>query len=239
MTLSRRRAPLTRLLIGVALLAALLLIPWAVHAVPTSNVDPVDSESTEMLPSRPNVVVILADDLGWGDVQSNNPDSAMTTPRMDSIASAGARFSDAHSSSSACTGTRYGLLTGRYSWRSWMSAYVLNGYDRPLIGPDRPTLGTLLQGHGYRTAAVGKWHLGMDFTRLSDIDEVTITNRGIDFDAEIVDSPIDHGFDEFFGVSANNTWRPQVYIRNDRFAANPGQTTPEQLGCDCSLATRT
>ena len=202
----------------------------AVYLVPTSNEGPVDSESTEMLPSRPNVVVILADDLGWGDVQSNNPDSAMTTPRMDSIASAGARFSDAHSSSSACTGTRYGLLTGRYSWRSWMTAYVLNGYDRPLIGPDRPTLGTLLQGHGYRTAAVGKWHLGMDFTRLSDIDEVTITNRGIDFDAEIVDSPIDHGFDEFFGVSANNTWRPQVYIRNDRFAANPDKQRSNNSG---------
>ena len=171
--------------------------------------------------SRPNVVLILADDLGWGDVETNNPDSAMTTPRIDGIAAAGVNFTDAHSPSSNCTGTRYGLLTGRYSWRSWMGPGVLNGYDRPLIGPDRPTLGILLQGHGYRTAAVGKWHLGMDFARLPDAHEVTEINRGIDFDAEIVDSPIDHGFDEFFGTSANLTWPVPVYIRNNRFTAIP------------------
>ena len=188
---------------------------------------PPDTPQSTIRGSRPNVVLILTDDLGWGDIQSNNPDSAMTTPHIDGIAAAGVNFTDAHSPSAACTGTRYGLLTGRYSWRSWMKADVLNGYDRPLIGPDRPTLGTLLQGHGYRTAAVGKWHLGMDFARLTDIDEVTEVNRGIDFAAEIVDSPIDHGFDEFFGTSANLTWHVPVYIRNNRFTAIPhGVTRP-------------
>ena len=171
--------------------------------------------------SRPNVVLILADDLGWGDIQTNNPDSAMTTPRIDSIAAAGAYFTDAHTPSSVCTGTRYGLLTGRYSWRSWMTSGVLDGHARPLIGPDRPTLGTLLQGRGYRTAAIGKWHLGMDFARLSDVDEVTALNRGIDFRAEIVDGPLDHGFHEFFGTSANLRDAPAVYIDNRRFVANP------------------
>ena len=180
--------------------------------------------------SRPNVVIILADDLGWGDIKTNNPDSAMKTPRIDGIATAGVNFTDAHSPSAACTGTRYGLLTGRYSWRSWMKLGVLNGYDRPLIGPDRPTLGTLLQGHGYRTAAVGKWHLGMDFVRLSDIDEVTEVNRGIDFSADILDSPMDHGFDEFFGTSANLTWRVPVYIRDNRFTAIPLGTQLPALG---------
>ena len=177
--------------------------------------------------SRPNVVLILADDMGWGDIQSNNPDSAMTTPRIDGIAAAGANFTDAHSPSSNCTGTRYGLLTGRYPWRSWMGPGVLNGYDRPLIGPDRPTLGTLLQSHGYRTAAVGKWHLGMDFAGLSDVDEVNEINRGIDFAAEILDGPVNHGFDEFFGTTANLTWRVPVYIRNNSFTALPhGVTWP-------------
>ena len=180
--------------------------------------------------SRPNVVIILADDLGWGDVQSNNPDSAMTTPRIDSIATAGAKFTDAHSPSSNCTGTRYGLLTGRYSWRSWLSQGVLNGYDRPLIGPDRPTLGTLLQDHGYRTAAIGKWHLGMDFARLSDVDQVTEVNRGIDFAAEIVDGPTDHGFDEFFGTTSNLIWTPHVYIRDRRLVANPDRDARSASG---------
>ena len=180
--------------------------------------------------SRPNVVLILADDLGWGDVETNNPDSAMTTPRIDGIAAAGVNFTDAHSPSSNCTGTRYGLLTGRYAWRTWLTSGVLNGYDRPLIGPDRPTLGTLLQGHGYRTAAVGKWHLGMDFARLPDAHEVTEINRGIDFDAEILDSPVDHGFDEFFGTSANLTWHVPVYIRDNRFTANPDRGNQPESG---------
>ena len=195
------------------------------------NVDaPPDRPLSPARGSRPNVVIILADDLGWGDVETNNPDSAMTTPRIDGIAAAGVNFTDAHSPSSNCTGTRYGLLTGRYAWRTWLTSGVLNGYDRPLIGPDRPTLGTLLQGHGYRTAAVGKWHLGMDFARLPSAHEITEINRGIDFDAEILDSPVDHGFDEFFGTSANLTWNVPAYIRDNRFTANPDRGNQPESG---------
>ena len=171
--------------------------------------------------SRPNVVLILADDLGWGDLRSNNPDSAMITPRIDGIRASGVNFTDGHSPSSICSPTRYGLLTGRYAWRSWLTRGTLSVHDRPLIGPDRPTLGTLLQGLGYRTAAIGKWHLGMEFARLTDIEAVTESNRGIDFDADIVDGPLNHGFDEFFGTSSNLFWQPHVYIRDRRFTANP------------------
>ena len=182
---------------------------------------PADTPLSLAQGSRPNVVLILADDFGWGDIETNNPDSAMTSANIDGIASAGANFIDAHSPSSMCSPTRYGLLTGRYSWRTWLTEGVLGGSSRPMIGPGLPTLGTLLRGHGYRTAAVGKWHLGMDFANLSDIGQVNSTNRGIDFDADIVDGPLDHGFDEFFGTSANLRWEPHIYIRDRRFLADP------------------
>ena len=182
---------------------------------------PPEAIQTSEQASSPNVVLILADDLGWGDVRSNNPDSAMITPRIDGIRASGVNFTDGHSPSSVCSPTRYGLLTGRYAWRSWLTRGNLSVHDRPLIGPDWPTLGTLLQGQGYRTAAIGKWHLGMEFARLADIEAVTEVNRGIDFDAVILDGPLDHGFDEFFGTSSNLFWQPHVYIRDRRFTANP------------------
>ena len=184
----------------------------------TAAVAPSDQQ---LQSSRPNVVLILADDLGWGDVETNNPDSAMTTPHIDSIAAAGVHFTDAHSPSALCSPTRYGLLTGRYPWRSWLTRGNIGYHDRPLIGPNQPTLATLLKGHGYHTAAIGKWHLGVEFTWLSDIDAITETNQGIDLDGEIVDGPLHHGFDEFFGTISNLMYEPRTYIRNSRFISNP------------------
>lgn len=108
-----------------------------------------------------NVVLILADDLGIGDLGVYNPDSKIPTPNLDRLAATGMRFTDAHSPSAVCTPTRYGILTGRYAWRTRMKAWVLNGYSRALVEPGRETIASLLNGEMYFTAAVGKWHLGL------------------------------------------------------------------------------
>ena len=155
--------------------------------------------------SRPHIVVILADDMGYGDVHAWNPDSKIPTPNLDSLAAGGIVFTDGHSPSAVCTPTRYGLLTGRYCWRSALKSGVLGGYSPPLIERDRPTIATMLQSAGYRTAAIGKWHLGMALPRKnSDADTTTWEgDPGIDFAGQITDSPIHHGFDSYFGVSAS------------------------------------
>jgi arylsulfatase A-like enzyme len=112
----------------------------------------------------PNVVVIYADDLGYGDVQCYNPDRGrIPTPRIDRLAAQGMRFTDGHSSSGVCSPSRYTLLTGRYHWRSRQQAGIVPLWGPPLIAPDRMTLGTLARQHGYRTACIGKWHLGWDW----------------------------------------------------------------------------
>ena len=105
----------------------------------------------------PNIVIILADDLGYGDVRCYQPNSKLATPYMDRIAKEGVRFTDAHTPSSVCTPTRYGLLTGRYCWRTGLKRGVLRGYSAPLIEPGRMTIASLLKGHGYATGIVGKW----------------------------------------------------------------------------------
>src|SRR5262249_11726620 len=110
---------------------------------------------------QPNIVVILADDMGYGDPGCYNPDSKIATPNKDRLAAQGVRFTDAHTPSSVCTPTRYGLLTGRYCWRTPLARGVLQGYSPLLIEPGRMTVAALLKRHGYTTACVGKWHLGL------------------------------------------------------------------------------
>ena len=179
--------------------------------------------------STPNIVFILADDMGYGDVQALNPDSKIPTPNIDRLASEGMLFVDGHSPSAVCTPTRYGVLTGRYCWRTQLKRGVLGGYSPPLLEKDRMTVASLLRGHGYRTGAVGKWHLGMD---LPFRDPENANRRpwdgdpGIDFAGVIKDSPIHHGFDSYFGVSASLDMAPYVYIRNDRFTKEPSIQQP-------------
>ncbi len=196
------------------LVSSLLLISTLVAARPTDD--------------RPNIVVILADDMGFGDVRALNPSSKIPTPHLDQLAASAVTFTDAHSPSAVCTPTRYGLLTGRYCWRSPLKNGVLGGYSKPLIEASRPTIATLLRDNGYRTGAIGKWHLGMALpTKTDDVN----TRRwdgdpGIDFDGVITDSPIHHGFDYYFGVSASLDMAPYVFIRNDRFTNRPTVQQP-------------
>jgi len=122
--------------------------------------------AAEPLPTtKPNIVFILADDLGYGDVHCLNPERCkIATPCLDKLASQGMTLTDAHSTSAVCTPSRYGILTGRYNWRSHFQNGVLKGYSKPLIATDRLTVAKLLKGNGYFTACLGKWHLGMDIS---------------------------------------------------------------------------
>lgn len=196
-----------------AFLFLLLCLPW----FPS----PIHAEG------RPNVVVILADDLGYGDVKSFNPDGKISTPNLDKLASMGMSFTDAHSGSAVCTPTRYGLLTGRYAWRSKLQSGVLGGLSPRLIEPKRETIASLLKSRGYHTACIGKWHLGMDFERKQgkSVNELGIESREQVFNVEYT-RPIDNGpnslgFDYYFGISASLDMVPYAYIENNQLTANP------------------
>jgi len=160
---------------------------------------------------RPNVVLILADDMGYGDLQCYNPQSKIATPRLDRLAANGMRFTDAHTPSSVCSPTRYGLLTGRYSWRTRMKSGVLNGYSRALIEPGRWTLASLLKQKGYRTACIGKWHLG-----LGDVEPA-------DYAKPFEPSPNHVGFDESFVLPASLDMPPYVFVENGRATTFPSE----------------
>ena len=173
---------------------------------------------------RPNIVYILADDLGYGDVRRLNPSGKIATPVLDRFASEGVTCTDAHSGSAVCTPTRYGLLTGRYAWRSKLKRGVLGGYSPPLIEPGRLTVPAFLAGQGYATACVGKWHLGMTWPIR---DGAPIEGDGyaseprIDFARPVADGPLSKGFGTFFGISASLDMPPYVFIEGDRVVALP------------------
>ena len=169
-----------------------------------------------------NIVLILADDLGYGDVRALNPQGKIETPNMDRLAHEGMTFTDAHSGSSVCTPTRYGLLTGRYSWRTRLQSSVLFGYSPPLIAADRLTVAGLLKQQGYHTACVGKWHLGMNWPRKAGAEQGEIKDGWeVDYSAAIGQGPTTVGFDYYFGISASLDMPPYVYIENDRAVKVP------------------
>lgn len=171
----------------------------------------------------PNIVYILADDLGYGDVGCYNPESKIPTPRLDRLAAQGMRFTDAHSPSAVCTPTRYALLTGRYAWRTRLQRNVLGPWDKPLIAADRLTVGKLLQQHGYETACIGKWHLGQNYVTTDGkpaIGGAKNALSNVDFTQPIGDGPIARGFDHYFGTIVPN-YPPYCFIENDRTVGVP------------------
>ncbi|MEM8680767.1 MAG: arylsulfatase [Planctomycetota bacterium] len=174
--------------------------------------------------SPPNVVLILADDMGYGDVTCYDPKSQIQTPNLDRLASEGVRFTDAHTASGVCTPSRYALLTGRYAWRTRLKQGVFGGFSPPLIDADRLTLAELFRDAGFRTACVGKWHLGMDWPEASGAEpNGAASNDGtaIDFLQPITNGPLAHGFDRFFGISASLDMPPYVFISQDRVTEMP------------------
>lgn len=151
--------------------------------------------------SLPNIVVILADDLGYGDVQRLNPARGkIPTPAIDGLAQEGLVFTDAHSGSSVCTPTRYGLLTGRYAWRTRLQRGVIDGFAPPLIDGDRLTLPAMLRGRGYHSAVIGKWHLGFTLEKGAGATGQEAGARGAPLGARTADGPVSRGFDFFYGV---------------------------------------
>ncbi|VGO18926.1 Arylsulfatase [Pontiella sulfatireligans] len=159
--------------------------------------------------SKPNIVYILADDLGIGDVQVYNPDSKILTPNIDRLASEGMKFTDVHTADGVCTPSRYAILTGRYCWRSESKAGVLRGMSKHLIEPTRETVASFLKKQGYATACVGKWHLGMDW---NPKDREATQGKATDLFGPIQNGPLDLGFDYYFGMSCSFNLSPHAFI---------------------------
>jgi arylsulfatase A len=188
---------------------------------------------------QPNFIFILADDMGYGDVACYNPETKIPTPHMDQLAAAGIRFTDAHTSAAFCTPSRYGLLTGRYCWRSRLKKSVLFNFEPPLIEPGRMTLASLLKQNGYRTALMGKWHLGLGFTaklgRQVDFKKPLPWYHGpnpdrqisesIDFTKPVFGGPEVLGFHEtFYTAGCSTDQQPFCFIANGKFMGMEGAT---------------
>ena len=168
---------------------------------------------------QPNIVFILADDMGYGDVSYFDNNSNLKTENLDRMAQEGVVFTDAHSSSSVSTPTRYGILTGRYNWRSTLKNNVLYGYDKALIPADRETMASMLRKNGYTTAGIGKWHLGWDW------DNIDAGKDKVDFSKPVQNGPTTRGFDYFYGFCGSLDMAPYVYIENDMPTSLPDRET--------------
>ena len=191
--------------------------------------------------SRPNVIYILADDMGYGDMGCNNRASRIPTPNLDRLTAQGMRFTNAHAPSSVCTPSRYAVLTGRYCWRSRLHNGIVWQWDASLIEPDRLTVADVLRNQGYRTACIGKWHLGWDWSLTDgsrandhvDFGVYDVARRSpldslIDYAQPMRGGPTDHGFDSYFGDDVPN-FPPYTWFEDDHVAAPPTEPKPDDM----------
>ena len=200
---------------------ALVLSPLAIVQSAESSI------ATSKL-SRPNIVILYADDMGFGDLGVQNPSSKIPTPNLDGLAAQGTRFTDAHSSSGVCTPSRYALLHGRYHWRKFHG--IVNSFDPPILDAERTTLPELLKTKGYKTACIGKWHLGWDWNAIRNPDAVPAQKgtkgksefapNAFAWDKPIPGGPLAHGFDYYFGDDVPN-FPPYAWFENDRVITEP------------------
>ncbi|MCG6188372.1 sulfatase family protein [Maribellus maritimus] len=182
-------------------------------------------------PERPNVIILLADDMGMGDLGCYNPDSKIPTPAMDALANDGMIFTDAHTNSAVCTPTRYGILTGTYAFRTRLKSGVLWGSSQPLIEEGTATVPALLKKYGYKTAGIGKWHLGLGWQSKEPgvmlTDNWAKDNRKIDYSKAILSGPNNVGFDYYFGIPASLDMPPYLYFENQFAQGIPTEITNE------------
>lgn len=176
----------------------------------------------------PNIIIIYADDLGYGDISCQNPESKIKTPNIDKLAQDGIRFTDAHSSAAICTPSRYSLLTGRYCWRTELKEGVLWSWDKPLIGKERVTLPMILKEKGYQTAAIGKWHLGWIWPTIDDSSAKERDGKNVNYEQNIKGGPNEYGFDYYFGDDVPN-FPPYTFIENNRVTKIPTIEKPDSL----------
>ena len=176
--------------------------------------------------AKPNILVLYADDLGYGDLKILNPKSKIPTPNLEKLAKEGMLFTDGHSSSGICTPSRYALLTGRYHWRKFHG--IVNSFGNSVFDPSRLTLPEMLKECGYATAAIGKWHLGWnwDAIKRSGAKPIKQGKRSalgpdsFDWSKSIPNGPLDHGFDYYFGDTVIN-FPPYCWIENDKVVDVP------------------
>ncbi|WP_257669390.1 sulfatase family protein [Parapedobacter tibetensis] len=185
---------------------------------------------------RPNIVIILVDDMGYGDVGAYNAQAKIPTLHIDRLANEGMRFTDAHAPGAVCHPSRYGLITGRYPFRTDVSVWP----EKPVIEPGRMTIASLLRSNGYRTAMVGKWHLGFDESEavaastehVSDDGNSKAAYRVYQQGQRLSGGPVDCGFDSFFGIRASTDIPPYFFIRNDRVVTPPTDTIEDHNSPD-------